>query len=357
MQQWKRCFSLQCGNGAEMAQIRFLVTSPMDPSARFRVGVYLPRFRAAGLDAEVLVLPETGRARRALYRTLSRADSVVLLRRLLIPHETWLLRRAVKRLVFEYDDALLHRDSARGATRSVARVLKFGTLVRMADCVVAGSSYLSSLTRPFRRPPAVIPTVVDPVAYPARHERDEGGSERRCVVGWIGSRGNLPYLEAIASGLGRVARDIPFTLKVMADASPGMAGLDREFIEFVPWEAKAEAEFLQSLDVGLMPLFDDAWCRGKCGLKALQYMATGVPVLASDVGVAQELIGGGGLVVRREAEWVDGLKQFLVDVELRRCMGNLGRVRVETEYSPDVWFGRLYRLYMGEGNLELNLNP
>ncbi len=331
-----------------MGSIRFLVTSLQDPSARFRVGVYVPGFRAAGIDAEVLVIPEGGRDRRALFRSLRTVDSVVLLRRLFPPLDIWRLRQAAKRLVYEYDDALVYRDSSRGATSSPDRVLKFGTTVRLADCVVAGNGYLSDLARPFRAPPVVIPTVVDPDAYPPRSEH-ENAPDARPVVGWIGTRSNFPYLLGIASGLARLAVKLSFKLRIMAEAPVDMPGLDEATLENVPWEAGAESAFLRSLDVGLMPLFEDAWCRGKCGMKALQYMATGVPVLASDVGTAGEVIGEAGLVVRTEDAWCEGLQRLLGDAALRNRMAEAGRARVKAEYSPAVWFDRVRGVYMGEG--------
>lgn len=330
-----------------MGSIRFLVTSLQDPSARFRVGVYVPRFEAAGFDAEALVIPEGGRARRALFRSLRPMDSVMLLRRLFLPLDIWRLRQAAKRLVYEYDDALVCRDSSRGATSSPDRVLKFATTVRLADCVVAGNGYLADLARPFRAPPVVIPTVVDPDAYPPRagHENAPSG---RPVVGWIGTRANFPYLTGLAPGLARLAGVLPFTLRVMAEAPVDMPDLGEAILDFVPWEAGAESAFLQSLDVGLMPLFEDAWCRGKCGMKALQYMAAGVPVVASDVGVAGEVVGEAGLVVRTEEEWCVALQRLLGDAALRNRMAQAGRARVEAEYSPAVWFDRVRGVYMGE---------
>ncbi|MBN2492728.1 MAG: glycosyltransferase family 4 protein [Planctomycetes bacterium] len=332
-----------------MAHLGLLVTSAEDPSARFRFGSYLARFRAAGHRAEVLVLPSGRRARARLFRSLRSADAVVLLRRLLQPWETWSLRRAVRRLVFEYDDALLLRDSSRGAVSGAARTWKFAALVRAADQVVAGSAYLARLAQPFRTEVAVVPTVVDPEAYPPRAPHAEAGPEGP-VLGWIGTRPNLSYLEALGKPLAALVGERRFTLRVLADAPPALAGLAPARIEFVPWRAEREAEFLRGLDVGLMPLKDDAWCRGKCGLKALQYMAAGVPVVAANVGIAAELIGPAGVTVPPGGDWIAVLRRLLGDAGLRNQLGAEGRRRVQQAFSPGVWFERLEALYLGRAD-------
>jgi len=330
-----------------MASLRFLVTSRDDPSARFRIDPYTARFREAGHDPEVLVLPADGRGRRRLYRSLTTADCVVLLRRLLLPWEGWSLRRAATRLVYEYDDALVYRDSARGATPSRAREVKFAMLVRWADAVVAGSDYLADLAAPYRGSAAVVPTVLDPADYPLRAAPRAPTSAGPPVLGWIGTRSNFPYLESIAEALARAGRGKDVTLRVMAECPPPIPDRNGLRVEFVPWAAGAESAFLESLDVGLMPLVDDPWCRGKCALKALQYMATGVPVVASDVGVAREVIGPGGLVVRTHEAWSAALERLLADADLRTSLGRAGRERVERRYSPSVWYARLEAIYLG----------
>ena len=335
-----------------MARLCLLATSAEDPSARFRFGSYVEHFRRAGHRVEMITLPAGQRERVRLYSTLRPAECVVLLRRLLQPWETWWLRRAASRLVFEYDDAVLLRDTNRGAAPSAARTWKFAALVRAADCVVAGSEHLAALARPFRSDVAAVPTVVDPAAYPPREPHVETAPQASPVLGWIGTRPNLAYLESLAGSLVALAADRPFTLRVMADAPPALPDLGRARVSFVPWRVEDEARFLADLDVGLMPLADDAWCRGKCGLKALQYMAARVPVVATAVGVAPALIGPAGLVIRPGESWEPALRRLLEDAPLRERLGAEGRRRVEQAFSPEVWFERLEALYLAHGEEE-----
>jgi glycosyltransferase involved in cell wall biosynthesis len=335
-----------------MASLRFLVTARTDPSARFRIDPYTAYFREAGHDPEVLELPADGRGRRRIYRSLRSVDCVVLLRRLLVPWESWILRRAATRLIYEYDDALVYRDSARGATPSRARELKFAMLAQTANAVVAGSDYLASLAGPYRGRTEVVPTILDPADYPIRAPHRGGAAGAPLTLGWIGTRSNFPYLEWVAEALMRAGKGRDVTLRVMAECPPSIPEGDGLRVEFAPWAADAESAFLRTLDVGLMPLFDDPWCRGKCGLKALQYMATGVPVVASDVGVARDVIGPGGFVVRSLEAWSAMLERLLADPALRTRMGLAGRDRVERRYSPAVWYGRLEAAYLGTEGID-----
>jgi glycosyltransferase involved in cell wall biosynthesis len=340
-----------------MAHLCFLVTGHHDPSARFRVGTYRSRFRAAGHRADVHVLPRSRTERSRLFRNLGGADSVILLRRLLVPWETWQLRRHARRLVFEYDDALTCRDTGRGAGRSWARVVKFATVVRAADAVVAGNDHLASLARRYRHDVDVIPTVVDPEAYPLRTAPDATAKSGPPVVGWIGTASNFPYLVPVAHALAQLVRERACRLRIMAETAPTLPGLDRSGFEFVPWEESTEASFLWSLDVGLMPLVDDTWSRGKCGLKALQYMATGVPVVAPDVGSTAALVDSGGLIVASGEDWTPALGRLLADPALRQQLGHAGRQRVIEAFAPDVWYPDLERCYLGHAGRTARVGP
>jgi glycosyltransferase involved in cell wall biosynthesis len=329
-----------------MARLTFLVAGEDDPSTRFRVGIYLPRWEAAGHRVTVRAWPSGGSMRRRLYGELSRADVVVWLRRLLVPWEVRRLRRAARRLVYEFDDALPYRDTGGGARPSLARIVKFRAAVRAADAVVAGNDYLAGLARRYRaRPVAVVPTVVEPAHYPPRET--PASTDAPPVIGWIGTRANFPYLETLAGNLALLAARRDFTLRVMAERPPRLAGLDPARVDFVPWRAAEEAAFLQGIDVGLMPVADDAWGRGKCGLKALQYLAAEVPVVASAVGVVPDLVEDCGLLVEPGGDWVAPLETLLVDPERRRRLGRAGRQRVRGNFAAAVHAGGLLRTYLG----------
>ena len=225
-----------------------------------------------------------------LLESAATADAVLFQRYL--PSRRWLRRIRVraKRLVYDFDDAILYAESTRGRPRLLLqRWWRFRAMMRCCDAVTAGNSYLAELAqreaprvasascRPPWRWHATILSRLDPRSAP--------------VVGWIGGRWTLPYLAQLRRPLEKLSAEIAgLTLRVIADQAPD---LGRTRVELVPWAAETEVRELQRLRAGLAPLPDDAWTRGKCGLRLLQYLAAGVPAVASPVGIQAEIVRAG----------------------------------------------------------------
>ena len=153
------------------------------------------------------------------------------------------------------------------------------------------------------------------------------------MVGWIGSHTTAKYLQGLRKVLEAVAQDVPFRLYVVGSPAPvAVAGLE---VEHARWGLEREVDDFARCDIGIYPLWDDAWAQGKCGFKAIQFMACGVPVVASAVGVKRQIIsdGANGYLASTEEEWVEKLKRLLRDAELRRQFAEAGRRRVEESYS------------------------
>jgi glycosyltransferase involved in cell wall biosynthesis len=238
----------------------------------------------------------------------------------------------VNRLIFDFDDAVWLRDSysPRGF-HSPRRLARFRATVRAADAVVAGNRYL--LEQAGRFAPAdgltLVPTCVDPARYPAATREEAAGV--RLV--WVGSSSTLRGLEAARPLLEEVGRRNPgATLKIVCD----------RFVEFdhlpvirCPWSEPAEAGELASADVGISWVPDDPWSRGKCGLKVLQYLAAGLPVVANPVGVHVEMVrpGRNGFLAATPDEWAGAVRRLADDSALRRRMGAAGRGSVGAEYG------------------------
>jgi glycosyltransferase involved in cell wall biosynthesis len=164
---------------------------------------------------------------------------------------------------------------------------------------------------------------------------------RELVVGWIGSPTTFPYLEQLAGVLREVAARRPFTLKVsgagQAVRFPGLRVVD------VPWSLANEVDLFNTCDVGVYPLTDDDWARGKCGFKAIQFMACGVPVVAAAVGVNREIVADGqnGFLAASPAEWVEKIERLLSDAALRTRFAAAGRRTIEESYSIKVTASQL----------------
>jgi glycosyltransferase involved in cell wall biosynthesis len=214
---------------------------------------------------------------------------------------------------------------------------KVATIIRHSDRVIAGNEYLAEYARRFSSAVTVIPTCVDTTRFvPSAHASNNGARRAAPVVGWIGSPTTVPYLRALAPLLQRVAREHPFVLRVSgsgeAIAVPGVP------TEQPAWTLHGEVELFNTCDVGVYPLTDDEWSRGKCGFKAIEFMACGVPVVASAVGVNREIIEDGvnGFLASTDHEWSDKLSRLLCDQDLRRRLGAAGRNTIEQRYSLQV---------------------
>jgi glycosyltransferase involved in cell wall biosynthesis len=235
-----------------------------------------------------------------------------------------LLRRVARTLVLDIDDALW-----------VLNPRKFSTLLQLSDCVIAGNRSLHEVVAASHSCVVEIPTVVDLDRYvPATTDRPLSG---RPVIGWTGLASNIPYLNIIAPHLKELARNFDFELQIVAEDSRPLSELDLAglSVKFVPWTERDEIDVLRQFDIGLMPLPDNRWTRYKCGLKLIQYMALGIPGIASPVGVNREIIRDGqtGFLANTAEQWMDGLARLLNDVGLRKQMGRAAREDIAARYS------------------------
>jgi len=304
--------------------VLFLVDGDVhEPSARFR-GYHLAAGLAAyGVEAEVLSASDRAgfAGKRRALRAAQRAD-VVVLQRVLPPRPALALLRSVNRsIVFDLDDALYALPSLQG---------RLTAMLGTATEVVVGNKEIARNVRAATRAVTVIPTVVDPASYPTAAPRSEAATLR---LGWIGTEGNLPCLELVRPALRELAaRGRALALRVICSAAPRWPELP---IMLMRWQLGSATAALAELDVGLAPLPDTAWTRAKCGLKAIEYMAAALPVVASPVGALAEIVEHGttGLLAATEREWVEHLDTLARDAELRRNLGSAGRRRIEERYS------------------------
>jgi len=216
----------------------------------------------------------------------------------------------------EFDDAIY-------LTRFHGR--KMASLCKLADKVIVGNPILAEYARRFNSDAHVAPTVVNLDKYEVK--KDYTLNDRRPVVGWIGLKYNFEFLKNITEFLPKEA-----LFRVVSSSPPD---LDNLALDFVPWSEEKEAEYIAGFDVGIMPLPDNEWARGKCGLKILQYMAAGVPVIASPVGVNSSIINDGvnGFLADSWDDWKNKTLQLLNSDDLRTRIGQAGRKTVESGYS------------------------
>jgi glycosyltransferase involved in cell wall biosynthesis len=217
-------------------------------------------------------------------------------------------------------------------------VSKVETICRVARHVTVGNAYLARFAQNHAREVTVVPSTIDTDVYQIQSRP----RNRVPVIGWTGSVTTASYLATLAPALRRLREKRDFELRVIG-AKVDIEGLT---VCCIPWAADTEPDDLRALDVGLMPLPDDEWSRGKCGMKALQYMALGIPPVVSPVGVNATIVRDGvsGFHARTEDEWIDRIALLLEDEPLRRSLGHEARRTVEASYSARVHAPRIAKV-------------
>ncbi|TPG08135.1 glycosyltransferase family 4 protein [Sphingomonas oligophenolica] len=234
--------------------------------------------------------------------------------------------------VVDYDDAIFHSYDL-AESRIVRTMLgrKLDPLLAGAALITAGNSYLADYARAHGATRILtVPTVVDTAHYPATPPLDDG----EIRVGWIGTPGNASYLKPVIEALNRIGDRLPVRLLTIGAGEFPTLAVPHERYE---WSAKTESALLSRIDIGVMPLVDSPWERGKCGFKLIQYMAAGRPVIASPVGVNAAIVTPDvGLLATSVYDWADRIAQLAEDASARAAMGAAGRRAVAEHYSLDA---------------------
>jgi len=328
-------------------QLTALVESPDHVCCRYRLRALEPILARAGHSLRFVSLPRRWWQCWEWVQNLTGA-SVILQRRVLPNWQRPWLRRLVKNLIFDFDDAVFLRDSYhRRGIQDPPRLMRFAGLMRHSDLIVAGNSYLAEHAGRWTDPAkvSVVPTCVDPRRYPlASHRR----VWPKVQLVWVGSSSTLQGLERIQPLLETIGQACPHvSLKLVCDRF-----LKLKHLPTVPvgWTEDGEANEIATSDIGFAWVPDDSWSRGKCGLKVLQYLAAGLPVVANPVGVHVEMVQHGvtGFLAETTREWIEAIATLAANPDLRRKMGQAGRRLVETRYSVEVgakrWLTLLARL-------------
>lgn len=256
-------------------------------------------------------------------------------------------------MILDFDDAIWMPGpaSANGIFSRLTFRSKTATICRLATSVVVGNRYLADYASQYSQHVTIVPSTVDLDLSPLQPEPPSG--EVLTVV-WIGSPTSMPYLELVRNALVRLGQRRETVLRVICSRplEPPVQGVRTEF---VPWKAEEEAIRLGESQIGIMPLPDNEFTRGKCGLKALQYMAVGRPVIASPVGVNSEIInhGSNGLLASTDDEWISAFETLATSPKLRTRMGREGRKTVEDRFSTGIGaaaFARVAREVVNRSN-------
>jgi glycosyltransferase involved in cell wall biosynthesis len=328
------------------------LTHSSDQGHRFRVEQYFPYLRDHGVEPKWQPLSGSWSERLMTYRQLPSFDVVCIQRRLLPPFEFYWIRKKSWKIIFDLDDAIMYRSSSSPHPHSFSRRLKFRWMVKGSDAVTVGNQFLKNevLRVDPRKKIFLIPTCIDTDLYPRKKEISH---RKEIILGWIGTKGNLRYLKKLEPVFEVLGQRFPqVRLKIVSNDFYESSSLP---IIKKHWKLEDENEDLTSFDIGLMPLSDDLWSKGKCGLKIIQYLSVGVPVVCTPVGVNSDIIkdGENGFWATSHQEWIDRLSTLIVNSDLRHQMGSKGIETVEREYSlaatSEKFFHVLESLDPGQG--------
>lgn len=347
-----------------------LVQGPYDtsPSQRYRIEQWEPLLRERGVDitfasfededlhallykpgmvGKKLQLVTRGLGRRlSLIRKVKDYDLVYILREAALlgpPVFERLIAQSGVPMVFDFDDAIFvsYRSPSNGYLSYLKFASKTKTVCRIASHVMVGNPYLEDYARQVNDRVTIIPSTIDTEKYrvPERNPKP-----RPVVIGWTGSHSTVQHLDTLRGALKKLAEKESFRLRVIGTPVYECPPVD---VEARTWRAETETEDLRDVDIGVMPLPEDRWSKGKCGLKALQFMAMGIPTICSPVGVNTNIIQDdqNGFIAGTEDEWVEKLTRLLRSAELRQRLGHAGRVTVEEKYSAISQTPRVYEIF------------
>ncbi|MBK6725199.1 MAG: glycosyltransferase family 4 protein [Acidobacteria bacterium] len=328
------------------------------PGQRFRIEQWEPILAAGGVEltyapfetdelkavlhtdgnvlAKVGAVTKNMRFRSRELDNIANYDLVYLFREAAILGPPWFERKIAKAgvpIVFDLDDAIFV--SYKSPSNGYLSYLKFPTktaeICSLSAHIMPGNEYLRDYCSKYNQNLTIIPTTIDTDKYTVV-ERPE---PETVTIGWSGSFSTVQHLDTIRDVLQKLAKTENFRLRVIGTPNYKIPDVDTEAMQ---WRSETELHDLRQIDIGLMPLPDENWTKGKCGLKALQYMALGIPTICSPVGVNSTIIkdGENGYLADGTDDWVEKLKLMLHSPELRRRIGMAGRKTVEEEYSAKV---------------------
>lgn len=331
----------------------------MTPGQRFRIEQWEPYLKSEGIEIDYFPFTDEN-LRRVIYKEghiiskinelvkanlrrinhifkASEYDVVFLYRSASMIGPAWLERLLKWRklpIIYDFDDAIFLTDTSHANRRFAWAKFsgKTADICRLSTSITVGNSFLAEYAGKYNDRVTVVPTSIDTNKYQPPHKNNGAGG--RVVVGWTGSSTSQYHLEMFEPVLADLLKERDVELRVISNREPDFTSIPYVWRE---WSPETEVEEVSRIDVGIMPTPDDVWSRGKCALKALQYMALGIPAVCSDVGANREVVkhGENGFLAKTPEDWFDSLKKLIDDAVLRKRMGEEARRTVVENYSME----------------------
>ncbi len=345
------------------------------PSQRFRFEQYLPYLQTQGytFDFSYLLNEKDDKAfyqpgkyfqkagiviksvwkRWREVKHAGRYDLVFVQREAFMLGTAWFEKNIGKRvpMIFDFDDSIWLHEVSKANQRFafLKNAAKTSEIIKPSALVIAGNEFLANYARQFNPSVTVIPTTIDTDVY----QPQPGAGKTRICIGWSGSFSTVKHFKLAIPALSKVKEKYgdKIYFKIIGDSQYYCEELQTQGVR---WNKQTEIEDLSEIDIGIMPLPDDEWSKGKCGLKGLQYMALAIPTLMSPVGVNTEIIqhGKNGFLVNTQKEWSDTLSLLIENTEKRNIVGEAGRQTVLEKYAVNAWKERYLQVF--ERTLKIN---
>jgi glycosyltransferase involved in cell wall biosynthesis len=340
------------------------------PGQRYRIEQWVPDLERLGVEFQVETLLSKDE-QKTLFWSKSTFRKALLLLKVILRRQgqliklndvdcIWIYRAAwpigpawpEKRLarkgipiIYDFDDAIWLADTSevnrRWAWMKFAS--KTGEICKLAKHVVVGNQILAEYAHQFNQVVTIVPSTVNLDIYElgSNPESESENASDTCVIGWTGSHTTSAYLKVIEPAIRDVAKRHKIRFRVIGAPQYECDGVD---LELVQWRSESEVEDLRPIDIGIMPMPDNPWSRGKCGMKAIQYMAMAIPTIVSPIGFNKELIqhNQNGLLAETAEDWVNCLERLIVDKKLRKQLGAEGRNTVEKSFCATVQAQRVF---------------
>jgi glycosyltransferase involved in cell wall biosynthesis len=309
----------------EKMNLLVITNNPDRASFRQRIGIYIDTLQNNGIRCRLEKLPASEFGRVSLFRKAGKFDAVLLHKKCLNFIDSFLIKRYCKKIIYDFDDAVMY-DESNPEKQSRKRQKSFARTIKLADAVIAGNSYLASQAIGFCENVHILPTGLDVKKYELSEKKFSDGKIR---LVWIGSKSTVGYIRELRAVLEQLAKKYPnVALRLICDEFFDIAGMP---VEKVVWSQETEAKDLTSSDIGLSPLPDNKFTRGKCGFKILQYQAASLPIVTSPVGVNTEYVEDEktGFYAGSYQQWLEKIGILIENQKLRTEMGLAGKKHVQ----------------------------
>jgi glycosyltransferase involved in cell wall biosynthesis len=353
----------------EKKKVLFIVPYPLHraPSQRFRVELFLPFLKQAGIDFTVLpflddhtylvlyshssLLKKIGGVVKGFLRRIMALVRIhqydyIFIHREASPlgppfFEFFAAKVFRKKIIYDFDDAIWIADSKNKILNWLKAYWKIKFICSWAYKVVGGNEFLCSYAGKFNGNVVLIPTCVDTENV---HNRVKDQEDQPMTIGWTGSHSTLRYLDPIVPVLKSFAENFGVRTVIICNKPPQFSF---QGLQYVPWKEASEINDLLQIHIGIMPLQNDIWSEGKCGFKLIQYLSLGIPAVASPVGVNKQIIeqGVNGYLCTEVADWEKALSGLLTDIRRREEMGINGRKKIVQSYSMTAYKNGFLKLF------------